>query len=161
MKTNYKILILLLAVFSLSFTKNVQAYGAAGCGLGSVVITENKVVHQVIAATINNLFSANQLTGITTGTLNCKTDGVTQKSKEQEIFVHLNYDSLILESAQGKGEKLEAFASLLECKDPKAFADLTRKNHSSLFANADPSDFLIKIKLEMSKDAILSKSCKI
>ncbi|MBW0435523.1 DUF3015 family protein [Leptospira yasudae] len=161
MKSNQKIILILLAILCLSFAKKVEAYGAAGCGLGSVVITENKVVHQVIAATVNGLFSGNQLFGITTGTLNCKTDGVTQKEKEREIFVHLNYDSLMLESAQGKGEKLEAFASLMECKDTKALVDLTKKNHSSLFANADPSDFLVKIKLEMSKDTILSKSCKI
>ncbi|XDD49141.1 DUF3015 family protein [Leptospira sp. WS92.C1] len=160
MKTLFKSIAISLTLLPLLITSQVHAYGAAGCGIGSVVITENKVVHQVIAATING-FSGNQLLGITTGTLNCKTDGVTHKDKEQEIFVHLNYNSLALESAQGKGEKLETFASLLHCKDTKVLADFTKQNHASLFSSEDPSDFLIKIKQEVIKDSILSQVCKI
>ncbi|TGL78718.1 DUF3015 family protein [Leptospira yasudae] len=160
MKTILKSILLSLALVPFLLTGEIQAYGAAGCGLGSVVITENKMVHQVIAATVNG-FSANQLFGITTGTLNCKTDGVTHKDKEQEIFVHLNYSSLALESAQGKGEKLETFASLLHCKDAKVLTDFAKKNHVSLFSSADPSDFLHKIKWEVSQDRVLSQICKI
>lgn len=160
MKTILKTITISFALLPLLATKPTYAYGAAGCGLGSVVITENKVVHQVIAATVNG-FSANQLFGITTGTLNCKTDGITHKDKEQEIFVHLNYNSLALESAQGKGEKLETFANLLECKDAGIFANFTKKNHGFLFNTEDPSEFLTKIKSEIGKDTIVSRVCKI
>ncbi|MDV6236512.1 DUF3015 family protein [Leptospira ellisii] len=160
MKTIFKSTAIVSVLLPLLWTGQVHAYGAAGCGLGSVVITENKVVHQVIAATVNG-FSANQLFGITTGTLNCKTDGVTHKDRETEIFVHLNYNSLILESAQGAGERLDTFARLLNCREPKTLADFTKKNHANLFSSEDPSDFLTKIKIEAAKDETLSKVCKI
>ncbi|TGK31504.1 DUF3015 domain-containing protein [Leptospira gomenensis] len=160
MKTKLKSIAIVSLFLSLLWTGQIHAYGAAGCGLGSVVITENKVVHQVIAATVNG-FSANQLFGITTGTLNCKTDGVTHKEREAEIFVHLNYNSLILESAQGSGERLDTFARLMNCSEPKRFADFAQKNHANLFSSEDPSDFLSKIKIGASQDETLSKICKL
>lgn len=157
-----KIIVLSLFVALVSFPTYVSAkYGAAGCGLGALVITENKKVHQVIAATVNGAITYNQLFGITTGTLGCETSAFTQKEVEQQIFVHLNYESLEKEFAKGSGEKVEAFASLMGCSDVTAFGKLGKEKFASLFDQNGPDAFLEKMRSEMISNAALASSCKI
>lgn len=135
-------------------------HGAAGCGLGSVVITENKKVHQVIAATVNGTV-LNQSFGISTGTLNCETSGFTQKQVEQQIFVHMNYQSLEQEFAKGSGEKMEAFASLMGCSDAGTFGKIGKEKFSTLFDQNTPDSFLEKMRFEVANNSALVGSCKI
>ncbi|TGJ99687.1 DUF3015 domain-containing protein [Leptospira semungkisensis] len=135
-------------------------YGAAGCGLGSIVISENKKVHQVIGATVNATLG-NQTFGISTGTLNCETSGFSQKEMEQQIFVHMNYQSLEQEFAKGSGEKMEAFASLLGCSDKVTFGKVGKEKFSDLFNQNTPDSFLERMRAEVASNAVLASSCKI
>ncbi|TGK13129.1 DUF3015 domain-containing protein [Leptospira fletcheri] len=138
-----------------------DGYGAAGCGLGAVVIAENKKVHQVIAATVNVLFSGNQVFGISTGTLNCKTAGISEKQRQQQIFVHVNYRLLEHEFARGNGERVGALASLMGCKDSTAFGRVGKEKFATLFQENTPDSFLDKMRSEVSSDARLVSSCGI
>ena len=68
---------------SLSGLATVSAqYGMAGCGLGSVVISDDGFL-QVFAATTNGT-SYSQSFGITSGTSNCVEKGVVKMDKQQE-----------------------------------------------------------------------------
>ncbi|MFB5649996.1 DUF3015 family protein [Leptospira wolffii] len=156
-----KIFALSLFVTLFSIPTYVSAkYGAAGCGLGSIVISENKKVHQVVAATVNATVY-NQLFGITTGTLGCETSGFAQKEVEQQIFVHLNYQSLEQEFAKGSGEKMEAFASLMGCSDAATFGKVGKEKFASLFDQNGPDAFLEKMRSEVASNSALASSCKI
>ncbi|TGK00404.1 DUF3015 domain-containing protein [Leptospira selangorensis] len=139
-------------------------YGVAGCGLGSLIFKENKGGHQLLAATTNGVVSGNQTFGITTGTLGCATDGLVHKEKVQEVFVSLNFNSLEVEMAKGKGEKLEALSGLLGCSTngTAQLGEYTKSNFDVLYTQeTTPSSLLSAVKDGIRKDAALSKSCKI
>ncbi|TGL64132.1 DUF3015 family protein [Leptospira sarikeiensis] len=159
----YFALIISIAVISLSVPGQVSAkdgYNVAGCGLGAVVIPANKKVDQIVAATVNG-WSSNQSFGISTGTLNCKTDGFAQKQMEQQIFVHMNYESLEQEFAKGSGEKMVAFASLMGCSDLETFGKVGKQKFSDLFDSNTPDSFLEKMRFEVNNNSELAGSCKI
>ncbi len=136
-------------------------YGMAGCGLGSIVFGTKT---QVLAATTNGS-SYNQFFGITSGTSNCVPGGGTAFNlHRQEVFVHVNYDSLEQEMAVGKGEKLAAFATLLGCPAGQldTFGTLVKKEHSRFFSNKeDPSAMLKEVRNSIQADQNLSNACKI
>lgn len=106
------------------------AYGAAGCGLGSLVFQDQPGMVQVLAATTNGTFGS-QTFGITTGTSNCPA-GMVNLSKDERLnsFVLANMDNLAKDIAMGKGETLDAFADLL-----KVPADQRAEFNAKLQAN--------------------------
>lgn len=154
------ILLILVGMLSVTFSVSAASYGMAGCGLGSLAIKENTKM-QIFAATTNGT-SGNQTFAITTGTSNCTAGGVALKSKEQEIFVHVNYDSLEKEMATGKGDKLNALAGLFGCsKNSKEFANFTKSNYSKLFSEKENPNFLLSsLRQEFSKSS-LKNVCQI
>lgn len=164
MENDMKKFLLTLLVVTLAILPTYIAakdgYGAAGCGLGSVVITENKKVHQVIAATVNGTLG-NQTFGISTGTLNCKTASLAQKQKAQEIFVHVNYRYLEQEFAQGSGERVGALASLMGCSDSATFSRIGKEKYAVLFNQDSPDSFLQKIRQEVSSNQKLNSTCQL
>lgn len=89
------------------------AYGAAGCGLGSLIFQDQPGMVQVLAATTNGTFG-NQTFGITTGTSNCPQGLKMAKDERLNEFVLANMDNLAKDIAMGKGETLDAFAELLK-----------------------------------------------
>lgn len=93
-----------------------QKYGAAGCGLGSIVIGTKKGMTQIFAATTNHT-SASQTFGITTGTSNCLPPGEMADLRLQQSFVAANIAGLQTDIARGEGESLRAFSQTLGCTD--------------------------------------------
>ena len=112
-----------------AFAKGAS-YGAAGCGLGSLVFQDQPGMVQVLAATTNGTFGS-QTFGITTGTSNCPA-GMVNLSKDERLnsFVLANMDNLAKDIAMGKGETLDAFADLL-----KVPADQRAEFNAKLQAN--------------------------
>jgi len=161
MKLKLITLSILVYAFIISVSLNSAPYGMAGCGLGSLIISENKMGSQIVAGFLN--LTGTQTSGITTGTSNCTTSGVVNKDKEQEVFVHLNYESLEREMATGKGEKLDTLASLFGCSNSSEFNKMTKTNYKNLFKDSeiDPSNLLIAIRLEVQKSDSLKNSCKL
>src|SRR5712691_12711696 len=76
-------------------------YGAAGCGLGSLVFGDQKGMIQVLAATTNGTFWS-QTFGITTGTSNCGDTAMTIAGTK--IFIEGNREALAKDAARGSGE---------------------------------------------------------
>ena len=110
----------------------------AGCGLGTFVFKENDKM-QVLAATTNGT-SGSQTFGITTGTSNCK-PGKDAATAEQRVFIEANLASLEKEAAQGQGEHLMAFASLLGCEQSD-FAANSQQNFTNLYGDLSPEVIL-------------------
>jgi len=135
-----------------------RKYGTAGCGLGSMLM--GKSGSQVLAGTTNGTFGT-QLFGITSGTSNCADDGVAMVDKEKEFFASANYESLMQEIAQGKGENLEAMASLYGCHGD-AFASSMKTHYTAIFPakDTDSDAMLANIDEVVSSDAALHNACK-
>ncbi|MDV6236511.1 DUF3015 family protein [Leptospira ellisii] len=137
-------------------------YHVAGCGLGSLFIKDNKMVLQLLSATLNA--TGIQTFGITTGTSNCKTDGLVKQDKVREVFVAVNFEVLEQEIAAGKGEKLSAFSSLLGCPTEQTdrFSRMTQTSYGRLFSGKPtPNSMLHQVKEEIGQDVVLSVSCKL
>ncbi len=137
---------------------SAQAYGMAGCGLGSMIIKDNNIM-QIFAATTNNIYSTNT-SAITSGTSNCTPGGQAFNEQRQQIFVHVNYEALEHEMAVGTGSRLSAFAGLFGCSS-EAFSTAARKDYGSIFASNNPDTVLAAVRQMIAKDAQLSNSCKI
>lgn len=137
-------------------------YGAAGCGLGSMVFHQQKGIIQVVAATINGT-AGNQTFAMSTGTLNCYEDGVALKDKEQEVFASANFESLHQEMAQGHGESLNAFAYLFGCEGSgvEKFSEAARSNFSEIFPSekTDYSQMLGNVQGMVKSNPDLRASC--
>ena len=112
-------------------------YGAAGCGLGSMVFGNKPGIIQIFAATTNGTF-ASQTFGITTGTSNCETAPGVAGIKN---FVEANKEALAKDVSRGSGETLANLSSLAGCSDAKAVGATLQKQFNAIFPNAStPAD---------------------
>lgn len=136
-------------------------YGAAGCGLGSMVFADAPGIVQIFAATTNGTV-ANQTFGITSGTSNCA-QGM-QASLVQESFVAINGSSLSRDAAAGSGEYLSTFQLLMGCeagaKDD--FAASLKDNHAQIFTpDAQPAEVLTNVRTVLASNEKLVQTCKL
>src|SRR5512138_3573817 len=92
-----------------------------GCGLGTQIWTGSKgTVPKLLGATTNGSFGS-QTFGITSGTLGCHRSGTVTADAKVQIFTGTNLDRLARDMAQGGGETLDAFATLIGIRaDDKA-----------------------------------------
>jgi hypothetical protein len=139
-------------------------YGMAGCGLGALAFEgQNDKVSQVLAATTNGTFGT-QTFGITSGTSECTTDGVIRSERAQEAFVEANFESLTREMAQGEGEHLRAFASLMGCSETSFsdFGRLTQHQYTRIVPHdaMSPVELIDAVQRTISADPVLSRTCQ-
>ena len=120
-------------------------YGAAGCGLGSLIFGNQKGAVQIFAATTNGLFG-NQTFGITTGTLNC---GDTMIGSSAKVFIETNREALAKDISRGQGETVKNLATIAGCSDASAVGATLQKNFSAIFPDE-------KVANEQVSDSILS-----
>jgi len=130
-----KIGFILCLVFA-GFAVNAKAagYGAAGCGLGSLVFGQTQDWKQILAATTNGTFGS-QTFGITFGTSECGDHGLVKLAMERRSFIEANYTELSADIAAGRGEYVETLAQLYNVSDNKSFADMLQKNYGLIFAS--------------------------
>lgn len=112
-----------------------RKYGAAGCGLGSVIFGRQEGIVQVFAATTNGT-SNSQTFGITSGTSNCATGDGEDTAK---VFIEGNREALAKDIARGNGETVVSLASLAGCSDANAVGASLQKNFSTIFPNESVS----------------------
>ena len=135
----------IIMIVGLAHSKEVSVatkdtYGTAGCGLGSLMFGNQPGPVQIVAATSNQVISANQTFGMTTGTSNCGTGIInTSENKNLVRFVEKNMDNLAKDIARGDGESLNALAEITgisEAQKPAVFAKL-QANFSIIFPSKD------------------------
>lgn len=126
---------MLSAFAAISSASFAAGYGAAGCGLGSIVFGSQPGFMQVFASTTNGT-SGNQTFGITSGTSNCVPGSKSEAFNNQREFLNSNITVLAKEAAQGDGETLRAFTSTLGCST-SAYSDVAKTlqaNHGAIFS---------------------------
>jgi len=124
-----------LAAGPSAWAQGDMAASGPGCGLGYMLFKGQRgVVPQVLAATTNGTFG-NQTFGMTTGTLGCSQDGIVSREHEVKIYAQVTLDNLAQEMAQGQGEHLASFATLLgvPAELQPAFFELTKSHYAALF----------------------------
>ncbi|BCU64138.1 hypothetical protein F941_02262 [Acinetobacter bouvetii DSM 14964 = CIP 107468] len=129
----------------------------AGCGIGSQVWAgQSGKVPKILAATTNGLF-ANQLFGITFGTLGCSGTGTV--TAQAVTFTNENSESLARDMAVGQGESLNVLAELLNIKaaDKAHFFAVSKANFSKIYAaeNASSVQVLASLQSVMAQDNVL------
>ena len=137
---------LLSVVFALAVVAPSAVFAAknhpmAGCGLGYVLLShdDNTKGMQIIGATTNA--TGTQTFGITSGTSGCTEDGAVKFAKSAETYAEVNLDSLRQEMAQGQGEYVRTFASLLGAngKNVDTLVEVFQSNYTTLFPTSDTS----------------------
>ncbi|ARO88252.1 DUF3015 domain-containing protein [Nitrosospira lacus] len=160
----YSLIAAATSLFLLPVSVFAAGYGAAGCGLGSMVLGSKPGIHQVFAATTNGTFGSQTL-GITFGTSNCGDHGLVKISKEREVFAQENYTSLVKEMAQGKGENLSTLASLYQCPAAKhqEFGTMVQEKFDSLVASdqTTSTELLSQLENQLTRHPTLASSCNI
>lgn len=114
-------------------TAHADAYGTAGCGLGSILFGSKPGIVQVFAATTNG-FLGTQTFGITSGTSNCGGQAVTVVAAKQ--FIETNREAFAKDVSRGQGETINTLASLGGCGDSKAVAATLQRNFKVIFPSA-------------------------
>ena len=128
-----------------------------GCGIGSQVWEgQSGKVPKILAATTNGLF-ANQLFGITFGTLGCSGTGAV--TAQAVTFTNENAESLARDMAVGQGESLNVLAELLNIKaeDKAHFFAVSKQNFSKIYAadHTSSTQVLSSLQAVMAQDEIL------
>lgn len=160
MKKNLSCLALLAAVITISM--NAQARDSSdGCGLGWEVTSKTTFSATSTRGTTNAFVPPTF--GMTTGTLGCAKHDLVKKQDEQAAFYAVeNYDSLRQEMAEGSGENLKAFASLMGCDQNSypGFAQMVRKHFSAIASDSDARlDLVLNVRHELEQDPALAFSC--
>jgi Protein of unknown function (DUF3015) len=107
-------------------------------------------------------FFGTQTFGITSGTSECTTDGVIRSERAVEAFAEATFESLTQEMAQGEGEHLRAFASLLGCS-AESFNDFGRLTQRQ-YTHIVPHDVMTPVELSdavqrsIAGDPVLSRT---
>ena len=134
-----------------------RGYGRAGCGLGSIIMGPDG--NQTLAYTSNMDYI--QPIGISAGTSNCLPDDQASALFEQEKFIQANLASLSKEMAQGNGDTLKAYASVLGC--PKTvfgdFASQMQKSYGDIFSAPGSLAVLDATKDEAKANPVLAQQC--
>ena len=149
--------LLVAGVFAVLFSSSQAfaeaAYGAAGCGLGSLAFGKQPGMVQVLAATTNGLFGT-QTFGITTGTSNCQTAPGVAGAK---VFIEGNREALAKDISRGEGETLKNLSSLAGCADSKAVGAALQKNFQAIFpAATTPSEAVADAIISTLKTPVLA-----
>ena len=139
------------------------AYGMAGCGLGSMIFKENSKGQQIGAWFLNELigFKLSNLS-CTKGSSNCdKGPDLRTAQMEQKVFLEVNFASLSREAAQGGGQHLNAFASILGCNDAarSRFMEVSRTHYGEIFATDNPDQVFTNFQTTIQSDAALHEEC--
>jgi hypothetical protein len=121
----------------ISSEARADSYGAAGCGLGSMVFGNKPGMVQILAATTNGTF-ASQTFGITSGTSNCTDAGGGTASAA--AFIESNRDALAKDISRGSGETIKNLSTLSGCTDPAAVGSVLQRNFKAIFPAADATN---------------------
>lgn len=127
-----------------------------GCGWGTTAFAgkTNKKLFAIFGATTNSMLT--QSFGISSETAGCTVKGAwVRNERKAAAYAEVNLQKLSTEMAQGGGEYLNAFASLMGANDAaskKAFIAMTQSKYETLFptANTDSATMLRNLRAEMA-----------
>jgi hypothetical protein len=134
-----------------------QGYGAAGCGLGSILFSDQEGMVQVVAATSNGLWG-NQTFAITSGTSNCE----DSRGNSASLFIDGNKVALQNDVARGGGETLTAFSKVIGCSDSAELGKVLQKNYGRIYSGSSSAiEIRNNVMQAISTDQSLNKTCSV
>jgi hypothetical protein len=122
---------------STATSAQAQGYGAAGCGLGSIVFGNQPGMMQDHAATTNGTFGS-QTFGITFGTSNCNTAVVGTSTAK--AFIETNREAFAKDVSRGSGETIESLTSIAGCSDSKLVGAALQAKFKAVFPRSGVAD---------------------
>ncbi len=158
-----KIILTAVAMAALPVASVLAAPNNVGCGLGSMVWEgQSGIAPQILAVTTNGTM-ANQLFGISSGTLGCAPNAVVSLPMPHKIaqFTGDNLEKLARDMAVGDGESLNSLASLweVETQDKPAFFKATQTHFAQIFPNENVTskDVLLSLNNVLAADPALKR----
>lgn len=156
---------LIVGVLSaISLGAQADAAGGAGCGWGNMLFEGQSGLGPHLLATTTNGTSGNATFGMTSGTNGCDTSKKLGYGGRSMLAMNGMLDSIAEDMAQGQGEALDAYATLLgvDKADRAHFAQITQQNFNVIFSRPDvTSEQVLTATLDvMSRDAQLARYAK-
>ncbi|MFC2970610.1 DUF3015 domain-containing protein [Azotobacter bryophylli] len=113
--------------------------GGGGCGWGNMVWEGKHGLPPYLLASTTNMTSGNATFGMTSGTNGCDTSKTIRYGGKSWLNLAGMLDSIAEDMAQGQGEALDAYATLLgvEQVDRAHFARVTHDNFGRIFSRQD------------------------
>ncbi|MDH1262385.1 MULTISPECIES: DUF3015 domain-containing protein [unclassified Pseudomonas] len=147
-----------------SVAAQADAAGGNGCGWGNMLFEGQRGFVPHFLATTTNGTSGNATFGMTSGTNGCDTTVRLGYGGRSMLAMNGMLDSIAEDMAQGQGEALDAYATLLgvEAADRAHFAKVTHQNFGTIFSGAEvTSEQVLAATLDvMSQDAQLARYAK-
>lgn len=147
-----------------SFAVQADEAGGKGCGWGNMLFEGQRGLAPHLLATTTNGTSGNATFGLTSGTNGCDSSTKLGYGGRSMLAMNGMLDSIAEDMAQGNGEALDAYATLLgvEKGDRAHFAQVTHANFDTIFSKADvTSEQVLANTLDvMSKDSQLARYAK-
>lgn len=143
---------------------SVAAQAAGGCGWGNMVFEGQSGLAPHILAITTNMTSGNATFGLTSGTNGCDSSVVLGYGGRSLFAMNGMLDNIAEDMAQGQGEALDAYATLLgiEQQDRAHFAQVTHQHFTEIFAseNATGEQVLANTLAVMERDDRLAHYAK-
>jgi hypothetical protein len=133
-----------------------------GCGVGTQIMEGQSGLPAKLAASFTNglLF---QSVSITFGLLNCDGRGTVTASNDDARLRHyasVNFDQLAVSMAEGRGESLDVFSTLMGVQEPDRarFEAFTQRHFAELFSHDEVTvgEMLDTLNRLLAEDATLS-----
>lgn len=149
-----------MAIATFAISANAKDYGAAGCGVGSMIFNgQTGLGPHVLAATTNGFYGT-QTFAMSTGTLGCDVNGKIQ-SHASLYLIDGNMESVAEAIATGEGDSLAALADTfkIEAQDRALFNATLKTNFGSIYntSSVSSTDVHSAIISVMKADDTLSK----
>ncbi|MCY1287451.1 hypothetical protein D9M68_523430 [compost metagenome] len=156
---------LIIGVLSLTgIAAQADQAGGGGCGWGNMLFEGQRGLFPHLLATTTNGTSGNATFGLTSGTNGCDSSVKLGYGGRSLLAMNGMLDSIAEDMAQGRGEALDAYATLLgvEQSDREHFAKVTHEHFNTIFSSPDAtSEQVLSATLEvMSRDAQLARYAK-
>ena len=99
---------------------------------------------------------------MTLGTSGCAQHSIVKNEAEGIHFAESNHHQLMVEMAQGQGEFVSGFATVIGCES-ESFAQGVQKNYDKIFTSEDTSasEMYKNLKQLVGSDISLARSCAI
>ncbi|MDH4570635.1 DUF3015 domain-containing protein [Pseudomonas sp. BN414] len=147
-----------------SLAAQADQAGGGGCGWGQMVFEGQRGLVPHLLATTTNGTSGNATFGLTSGTNGCDSSVRIGYGGRSLLAMNGMLDNIAEDMAQGQGEALDAYATLLgiEQGDRAHFAQVTQANFSTIFSGADVTgEQVLAATLDvMSRDQQLARYAK-
>lgn len=147
-----------------SVAAHADAAGGNGCGWGNMLFEGQRGMAPHFLATTTNGTSGNATFGMTSGTNGCDTSVKLGYGGRSMLAMNGMLDNIAEDMAQGQGEALDAYATLLgvEKADRAHFAKITQQNFAQIFSAPDVTgeQVLANTLDVMSRDQQLARYAK-